>query len=268
MIRSRIEIKPNPYYSANNGIFLQDTDNMIVEDCSISWIGGMYYGGGPVRMGNGIQMWVGNSNITLRYNRIDQIYDAGISPQGGGTYTQRNIHSYYNIISNCWYSYEVFTYTGSTLDNVDFDNNTCIGAGNQWSANQRPDTGNARHVINWDGGGTVTGCSIRNNIFKDSTHTAYRFNDEVAFELDHNLYEVDTLGIVAGSTCTTLSEWQARTSEDGSSLSGDPLFVSPVDLHLQASSPARDEGVNVDLTRDFDGHPIVDTPDIGAYEYP
>jgi hypothetical protein len=253
-------------YSANNGIFLWHTDHVIVEDCSVSWIGGMYYGGGPVRMGNGIQMWTDNSNIVLRYNKIDQIYDAGISPQGGGTYTQENIHMYHNLISNCWYSYEVFTYPGSTLDNVVFDNNTCVGAGNQWSADQRPDTENARHVINWSGGGTVINCSIRNNIFKDSTNTAYRFGDEVEFDLDYNLYDVATLGVVASSTCTMLEEWQSRTSRDSHSLSGGPEFVSPSDFHLQASSPAIDHGTDVGLTRDYDGNPIGDIPDIGAYE--
>ena len=254
-------------YSANNGIFLQDTDHIIVEDCSVAWIGGMYYMGGPVRMGNGIQMWVSNSNIILRYNRIDQIYDAGVSPQGGGTYTQANIQMSYNLISNCGYSYEVFTSAGSTLDNVTFDNNTCVGAGNQWSATQRPDTGNARHVMNWEGGGTVTSCNIRNNIFKDSTNTAFRFGDEVAFDVDYNLYDVATLGTVSSSTCTTLSDWQTRTSQDSHSLSGDPGLVSPTDLHLQSSSPARDRGTDIGLTRDYDGVPIGGLPDMGALEY-
>jgi hypothetical protein len=253
-------------YSANNGIFLRGTDNVTVEDCSVSWIGGMYYQGGPVRMGNGIQMWVDNSNVTLRYNRIDQIYDAGISPQGGGTYTQQHIQMEYNVISNCWYSYEVFTYPGSTLDQVSFDNNTCVGAGRQWSANQRPDTDNARHVMNWDGGGTVTSCSIRNNIFKDSTDTAFRFNDEVAFEVDYNLYDVATIGTVSGEICSSLADWQSRTSGDSHSLSGDPLFVSASDFHLQSSSPAIDRGTDVGATRDYDGNSIQGPPDLGAFE--
>jgi hypothetical protein len=36
---------------------------------------------------------------------------------------------------------------------------------------------------------------------------------------------------------------------------------------LQAGSPAIDAGVDVGLTKDFEGNPIVGTPDIGAYEY-
>ena len=59
------------------------------------------------------------------------------------SYTQQDINIYYNVISNFWYCYEFFTYPGATLNNVNFDNNICFNAGNQWSANQRPDTGNA-----------------------------------------------------------------------------------------------------------------------------
>jgi hypothetical protein len=36
---------------------------------------------------------------------------------------------------------------------------------------------------------------------------------------------------------------------------------------LLAGSPAINAGVDVGLTRDYDGHYLIGNPDIGAYEY-
>jgi len=48
---------------------------------------------------------------------------------------------------------------------------------------------------------------------------------------------------------------------------GNPLFVSLSDFRLQASSPAINSGVNVELTTDLLGNSINGLPDIGAYEF-
>ncbi|MGV8141023.1 MAG: right-handed parallel beta-helix repeat-containing protein, partial [Candidatus Woesearchaeota archaeon] len=259
-------------YSSAAGIEFQRCDNVIVEHCDVSWIGGEYLDAArTIRLGNGISLWQNNSNFDIRYNKVSQCYDAGISPQGGGIYTQRNINIYYNIISDCWYSYEVFTYTGSTIDNVNFDNNVCLNAGNSWSAAQRPDKGNGRHVISWDWGGNVTNSHVRNNIFKNSTNTAIRYNNAgTDLKYDHNLYNVSVVGYVLESiNYTTLAQWQSATLQDNHSISGNPLFVSSSDFRLQSSSPAIDKGVAIPgLTRDFNGNPIIGLPDIGAFESP
>lgn len=49
----------------------------------------------------------------------------------------------------------------------------------------------------------------------------------------------------------------------------DPVFIggSPYDYHLQAGSPCINAGVYVGLTTDYDGQPVGNPPDIGAYEY-
>jgi hypothetical protein len=39
------------------------------------------------------------------------------------------------------------------------------------------------------------------------------------------------------------------------------------DFHLKAGSPAIDAGIDVGLTQDYEGNPIIPPPDIGAYEY-
>ena len=251
-------------YSANNGIFLRNTSNIKIQNCDVSFIGGMYYGP-PYRMGNGIQMWADNSNIIVRYNYIHDIYDAGISPQGSGTLTQRNINMYYNVFKNCYYTYELFCKTNITLKNIRFYNNTCLYAGTTWSVNQRPDSSNARHVRSWEEGANITGLEIKNNIFYSATQTAYAFYYSSAFDIDYNLYHVKSIGFIFDTNYNSLQSWQSALSDDYHSLSGDPLF-NP-DYSLRGTSPAIDAGVNLGFTRDFAGNKVGSSPDIGAYEY-
>jgi len=224
----------------------------------------MYYGP-PYRMGNGIQMWADNSNIIVRYNYIHDIYDAGISPQGSGTLTQRNINMYYNVFKNCYYTYELFCKTNITLKNIRFYNNTCLYAGTTWSVNQRPDSSNARHVRSWEEGANITGLEIKNNIFYSATQTAYAFYYSSAFDIDYNLYHVKSIGFIFDTNYNSLQSWQSALSDDYHSLSGDPLF-NP-DYSLRGTSPAIDAGVNLGFTRDFAGNKVGSSPDIGAYEY-
>jgi hypothetical protein len=50
-------------------------------------------------------------------------------------------------------------------------------------------------------------------------------------------------------------------------LTGNPLFISSTDFHLQASSPAIGKGQSITgLTTDYDGNTLNDPPSIGAYE--
>lgn len=218
------------------------------------------------RLGNGIQMWKLCSHITISNNKIDQCYDAGVTPQGDGVYTQSDIWMHNNVISNCWYSYEVFEYVGSTLLNVNFDNNTCVSAGSSFSALQRPSKTNERHVMWWGAEGTVTNCNIRNNIFSGITdaNQALRFDAACHALLSNNLYNVTNvarLGYPTAITYSTLLQWQTASSNDINSISGDPLFVSISDFNLQPSSIAIDAGVDVGLPY------IGVAPDLGALEF-
>jgi hypothetical protein len=83
------------------------------------------------------------------------------------------------------------------------------------------------------------------------------------------------LGFYNSADLTTLTAWQAATSQDATSLSMDPLFVNPmgdastVDLHLQPNSSANNGGVlTTGVLDDFDGaFRALDPPDIGADEF-
>ncbi|MBK7934620.1 MAG: hypothetical protein IPK01_14345 [Acidobacteria bacterium] len=56
-----------------------------------------------------------------------------------------------------------------------------------------------------------------------------------------------------GTNQATLVAWQTATTEDGASISADPLFTSTTDLHIPAGSPLVNIGTDVMVTTDFDG---------------
>ncbi len=258
-------------YSGNNGIFLNSCDHIIIQNCDFSWIGGWYYPeeGTSTRMGNAIQMWRQNSNIIIRYNRINQAYDAGISPQGGSaSYTQQNIYMYYNVISNCYYSFEWSARTPKTLININFVNNTCINAGSQWSENQRPARGDEEHIrCVAQTQGTVSDCHIENNIFYGSIKRVAQLDVTSGLTDDYNLYYNDVaMGTAKGHSYSTLAQWQSGTGYDTHSLWADPSLVSPSYFSIKSGSPAIGAGTDVGLSPDYLGHAVNNPPSIGAYE--
>lgn len=263
-------------YAGNGSIWMQSCAHFVIEECDFSWVGGWYYAGGYGRLGNAIQMWSTDyvnyiNDIVIRRNLIDQCWDAGISPQGYGTsYTQTNIQMYYNIIKNCYYSYEIFTRAGATMSNINFYNNTCIDAGSQWSANQRTvsGSGNAEHLRNSEDGAIISNCNIKNNIFYGALNRGVHTDLNSGLDMDYNLYyDMPVVGQHDGSDYTTLAQWRAGSGYDVHSLWADPLLTSATDYHLTESSPCINAGVDLGLTLDYDGNTVGSSPDLGAYEY-
>jgi hypothetical protein len=112
---------------------------------------------------------------------------------------------------------------------------------------------------------------FKNNIVYDSG--SYHIYSEHSSNgtlnvFDYNVYYPDgALFMDRSAVRNNFAAWQAGLSQDSHSFSADPLFTSPLDFHLQSTSPAINAGIDVGLTSDFEGKPIVGTPDIGAYEY-
>lgn len=149
----------------------------------------------------------------------------------------RRVNIYYNSIHNGsnGVTSSTFRVASSGDTALDFRNNNLVSSGNG--------------LTFYVGAGITSAISNSNynNLFKDSTG---------------NLAFYDT-GYVA-----TLAEWQTASGRDANSVSGDPLFVSPTDLH--AGSPAvNNNGVFIaSVTTDIDGQTRSNTtPDIGADEF-
>ncbi|MGI6337899.1 MAG: PKD domain-containing protein [Bacteroidales bacterium] len=247
--------------------------NIIIRNCHFRYIGGGDHDGGSY--GNAVQFWASHSDVLIERNTFYQIYDAAITPQysGSAAVNISNFVARLNIVEKAYWSFEYFcsTSTASVINGIYFQNNTCVDAGNSWSNAQRPlDQNEGRHLQLWsyDTDVTLSNFYIRNNIFSKATETAIRVGQSLAprITLDYNLYNVDVLAY-DWYTYTTLAVWQAKYNKDAHSLSGNPLFVSNSDFHLQSVSPAIAAGLSVGYVYDYDGKYFSTVPSMGAFEY-
>ena len=281
-------------YSKNNGLFLRDCTNIEISNCDFSWIGGCYFpidtfmntsSPNTVRMGNGVQLWMGNSDVTVRNCRFNQVYDAAISPQGqGSAYKITNLRFHHNIISNCFYSFEFWGRPAtSSGDNIFFENNTCLNSGSGWSTAQRPDKGGAAHLKFFHSDMVLSNVYIRNNIFCESVNSCADSLAEssgsgtdaawAAFTIDNNCYYQSPMtmkrqvirwrgGSAKGGGdyfMDDLNAYRKKSGKESHTIFADPLLTSATTL--QSGSPAIDTGIDV-------GYPYSGTaPDMGACEY-
>ena len=284
-------------YSKNNGLFLQDCSNIEIKNCDFSWLGGCYFPidtfmnslrQNPGRMGNGVQIWMGNSDVTVKYCNFNQIYDAGISPQGGhakiaaNDYAIKNLRFHHNFIDNCVYSFEFWGHqANSTGDSIYFENNTCVNSGKCWSTSQRPDKGRATHLQFSISKMVFSNVFIRNNIFAESVD----FCSIGKAEYDGSGTDAIWSGITIDYNCyykssneKPLISWRGGTSNGGGDYFKDDLkayqtktgkelhsiFANPIltsKYTLKSDSPAIDTGIDV-------GYPYTGTsPDMGAFEF-
>jgi hypothetical protein len=103
----------------------------------------------------------------------------------------------------------------------------------------------------------LTSIQVRNNLFYSDIQIASNGN----FTHSNNLYHMVNMKSGSG----------VGYSLGSGEKTGNPLFVnlSPLDVHLQAGSPAIDAGAALGYTLDFEDNPvpIASAPDIGAYEF-
>lgn len=120
----------------------------------------------------------------------------------------------------------------------------------------------------------IENLTIKNNIFYNNSCPDLiisNITDSNTFDFDNNIYYKSNYNgnwSWAGTFYDTLSAWNTVSGQDGNSLTSDPLFINAEDgdFHLSYSSPAIDNGINLDFTEDFEGTPVGSTPDIGPYE--
>src|SRR5690606_12614633 len=133
-------------------------------------------------------------------------------------------------------------------------------------------TGGTSFYLN--GSGSSSGnVDVRNNVFTNSStsnsHEVVTLASIPANTfIDYNLYE----GANVTDNHSTLAAWQAAdTAWNNNSITGTPLFVSPIDLHM-LGNVGNDVGDNtVGIATDFDGETRPATGaiavDMGADEY-
>ena len=246
-------------------------DNIIIQRNDISYIGGSYQFG-TTRFGNGIEQWDNGTNLIVRYNRINQVYDAGMTTQGetpGNTKSDQLF--YYNIVTNSEYGFEFFNRDATSRNTrIKIYNNVFYNNGGGWGHSQRPDVSGIGFVM-WGSTAISTSCQFQNNIIHTSAQNSINVddaNDLLGWSIDYNdLYPDGPIKFKIYTTHYDFTGWKTNSKQDGHSITSNPLFVSTSDFHLQSTSPAINAGTNVGLTQDFDGNPISGVPDMGAFEF-
>jgi hypothetical protein len=250
-----------------------------VEYCDLSWIGGCYQPGfGTTRSGNGIQFYDSSAHIVVRYNNLNQIYDAAMTTQShdaGMTYTDHQY--YYNIARNSEYGFEYFVSgAGSSASAINVYNNIFYNNGGGWSHAQRPDPKGTGFLIQSSDGST-TNSNFKNNIIHTATdqliYIYSLLNDLGGWTLNNNDYYPDGAAAFSlANVAKTFAQWKTATSQDGNTITSNPLFVNAAayDFRLLLNSPCRGKGTNVSLTLDYAGNTVPawtgKAPDIGCYE--
>ena len=122
------------------------------------------------------------------------------------------------------------------------------------------------------GGGTW---NIRNNITYGHQYEVYILGTS-GINSDYNCFD-DSRKADYGGKCfawnnvaMNWADFKAASGGDAHSLNVDPLMVNPssFDFHLQTGSPCIGAGINLGLTKDYDGYPVPlsGAVDIGAFE--
>ena len=274
-------------YQGRSGIYWYSSggsaaNNITIDGCDLSFIGGSYHPSTTTRNGNAVTCWSNSSDVLVQNCRIDQVYDAGISPQtttAGAVFANHIYRN--NIVTNCEYGFEVFVRgAGSTFRGLVVANNIFYGNGSGWGHSQRPEpTGyGIRNALNEVGSFSDT--LFINNIIDQSTAAhfyALAATDLQGWSVDFNDYYPNTGTLFSfGGTAYNFDDWKTQTECDADSIASDPLFVNAAggDFHLQEGSPCILGGAGLAVLHgqtapatDYAGIPVLWGPAIGAYQY-
>ncbi len=269
------------YLDNHNGVRVENSNNTVVRGNRIYEIGVVSETGANVRGPNQSAVMLYDSNDTVIEN--NEFFDVGagvyVKGQHSGS-TQRRTIIRYNLI----YRAEAVglnlgpaAYQGRTYQNIVRDSGVGIklytlqqgSEGTQpmyeMVANNTID--NCEHGILFQGIGVQN--ALYNNLVTNSPYSAiYNWTDNVGtgITFNYNLYwNFRVFANYEVATDHTFASWRSTFGQDARSLNLNPMYVNQPgkDFHLQATSPARNAGLDVlDLNRNGS---TSDATTMGAY---
>ncbi len=177
--------------------------DLVIRACDFSFIGGAVWDNERrIRFGNAIELWDGARDITVEYCNFDNIYDAGVTHQGGETrHIPERLYFRYNYFNRCGFAaYEC----REPSQDVYFEYNVSINAGGGFSLQGEAPPRQSEiypqpvghHVFIWriDPHTQPGKVYIRHNTFSEAPYGAAVYSiispaDEEKFILDHNSYK-------------------------------------------------------------------------------
>ncbi len=200
---------------------------IVIRNCDFRFIGGAVWNRERrMRFGNAVELWDGAGDITVEGCLFDNIYDSGVTHQGGKTQNiPERIYFRNNLFVDCGLAaYE----SREPSQEVYFEYNTCINTGGGFS--MQGETPPRRsdpypqplgyHVWAWmiDPNTQPGNVYIRHNIFCRSTGPAICLSidsaDDEKFILDHNCYwqtaavPLILFGNAAENWTQAMAKWQ------------------------------------------------------------
>ena len=236
----------------------------------IGWDSPMPIGSGDGEFGIRLEA---NQDYTYIYNNHMKNVCVGIEcnvDESVPGQSQNNIYIYYNIFENIGSSgttnskgwgIHIASEKGAIYNNWNIFNNVIsaktAGATTMWGIN----------LPGGKDGNIVKNITIRNNIIQNFTYAAIKGNDYTHsieyLSIENNIFYKNGYRNIVRSNTTG---WKNYTFENN--LTGNPLFVSSDNFHLQPGSPAIGKGLKIKgITKDLEGRLLNDPPSIGCYEY-
>jgi hypothetical protein len=174
---------------------------IVIRNCDFRFIGGaVWHRERRIRFGNAIEFWDGASDILVEGCVFDNIYDSGVTHQGGETrHIPERLHFRHNLFTDCGLTaYEC----REPSREVYFEHNTCINGGGgfarQGETPPRPSDPYPQpvgyHVWVWmiDPHTQPGQVYVRHNLFCESSGAATCLildpSDDRRLVLDHNAY--------------------------------------------------------------------------------
>ncbi len=176
--------------------------DITIRHCDFAFIGGaVWHRQQRIRFGNAIEFWDGAEDIRVEGCTFNNIYDSGITHQGGETlHIPRRLYFRDNLFVGCGMAaYEC----REPSEEVYFEYNTCIDSGGGFSPQGQPPPRQSEiypqpmghHIFIWriDPGTQPGTVYIRHNLFAAAPFGAMIYSiidpaDEAHFIIDHNAY--------------------------------------------------------------------------------
>lgn len=255
---SNIDISDSTFSdNTSDGIFFEGTSSgMVISNVTVGDNGR-----------DGISFGDGVTNGTVKYSEIYGNGQTDTVSNGDGI-TSHTGSTGFTFHNNLIWGNRNSGFALVSNSSADIYNNTVYFNGDSTSANMGVRGG----FYNSGTGGVF---DVKNNIFfgnypyevqieQNSVYLASAFDYNQYYHVGNNTVEANFVDIDAGA----ISWATYSASNESNSNYGDPKLTNPTsDFSLLFSSPAINSGVDVGLTDDYEGDPLVGIPDIGAYEY-
>lgn len=188
-----------------------------------------------IRYGNGIQVWIGNSDVLAEGNAIEDVFDVATTiqgPQKGNFLGWKDVHFRNNRIMRCSQSFEVWSKgsnrgAGTGHQNCSFTGNDCSDAGVGWGyeARTNKDEGGV-HLLSYAVELPID-LKVTGNLFVDAVNAyMYRFPGSEEHKVLGNMaVDGNTIQLKAGQklqqqrseTIEQHTDWSRETGFDANS---------------------------------------------------